>query len=369
MKPSPVVTFISSAACAIALYACGGGGGYGGSGGMLTGQGYALTKLSSDTSTGLYSTTNVDPNLVNGWGLAFNPTGFAWVSDAGTSTSTLYDGTGAKQTLVVSIPDTLAPPLGPTGLVFNASASDFMVGTAPNRGPSLFVFATLSGTLAAWSQSLNSSAALTMVDHRADGSVYTGLALASQGAANFLYAANFTKGRIDVFDANFAPAAAPGGFADPGLPAGYSPFGIQAIGDRIYVAYAIPDPQTHEKRAAGLGVLDVFDTAGNLVKQLVAAGGALNAPWGIALAPASFGQFAGALLVGNFGDGRINAYDASSGALLGSVTDANGAPIAIDGLWGIAFGSGVNGLATSSLYFAAGPNDETHGVFGRLDPL
>jgi uncharacterized protein (TIGR03118 family) len=368
MKPSSarLAGLFFSAACALALYACGGGGGYGGGSGSnsMGGAGYVLAKLASDTTSGAYVATYRDPNLVNAWGLAFNPTGFAWVDNAGSSTSTLYDGNGVPQSLVVTIPSAAADA-GPTGLVFNGSTSDFMIGTAPARGPSLFVFATLSGSIAAWSEALNSNQALTVVDNSASGSVYTGLALAAQGNANFLYAADFTRGKVDVFDASFAPATAGGGFVDPNLPAGYSPFGIQAIGNRIYVAYAIPDPATHEKRGAGLGVLDVFDSSGTLVKQLVPAGGMLNAPWGIALAPADFGKFSNALLVGNFGDGTINAYDPNTGAFMGQLADSNGTPIAIDGLWGIAFG-GSPGFASNALYFAAGPNNETHGVFGRI---
>ena len=344
---------------ALALLSACGGGGYGGGGTpMATGQGFAAQRIVADAAA-VYSSTYADAGLVNGWGVAMNPAGFAWVSDQATSRSTFYDGFGVPQAPAVTIPaSTRAGPQGPTGIVFNGSTGEF--------GGSQFVVATLGGTIAAFSP--GATTATTRVDNSARGSVYTGLALAAQGTAHFLYAADFGNGRIDVFDAGFAPVAMAGAFTDPNLPAGYAPFGIQAIGNGIVVAYAIPDPVTHEKRAAGLGVVDAFDSAGAFVKRLVSDGGVLNAPWGIALAPADFGTFGGALLVGNFGDGRINAFDANSGALLGTLADAAGAPIVTDGLWGIAFGNGINNLPTHTLFFAAGPSNETHGVFGRIDP-
>jgi uncharacterized protein (TIGR03118 family) len=361
-----LATIVGSVACSALLYACGGGGGYGGGNGGMAGQGYAATSLVSDAAT-IYSSTHTDPNLVNGWGVAMNPAGFAWVADEGSSKASLYDGNGVQQAPLVSIPAGRAGPALPTGIVHNGSATEFMIGAPGARAPALFIFAGLGGTIAGWSQAVDASNALTMVDNAAAGSVYTGLALAAQGGAGFLYAADFFNGRVDVFDSSFAPATAAGGFKDPSLPAGYAPFGIQAIGDRIYVAYAIPDPTTHEKRGAGLGVLDVFDTSGTLIKQLVAAGGVLDAPWGIAMTPADFGQFSNALLVGNFGDGRINAFDPNTGARLGTLADGNGTPLAFDGLWGIAFGNGINALPTNTLFYAAGPGNETHGVFGRID--
>jgi uncharacterized protein (TIGR03118 family) len=362
-----VATIVGTAVCTALLYACGGGGGYGGGSGGMAGQGYAATSLVSDAAT-IYSSTHTDPNLVNGWGVAMNPAGFAWVADEGTSKASLYDGNGVQQSPLVSIPAGQAGPASPTGIVYNGSATEFMIGAAGARAPALFIFAGLGGTIAGWSQAVDASNALTLVDNAAAGSVYTGLALAAQGGADFLYAADFANGRVDVFDSSFAPATAAGGFKDPSLPAGYAPFGIQAIGDRIYVAYAKVDPATQDEQAgAGLGVLDVFDTGGTLIKRLVAAGGVLDAPWGIVMAPANFGQFSNALLVGNFGDGKINAFDPNTGALLGTLADGNGTPLAFDGLWGIAFGNGINAMPTNTLFYAAGPSDETHGVFGRID--
>jgi len=347
------------------LAGCGGGSAVGGS--LGTGQNYAVTTLASDTSAGPYASTHLDPFLVNGWGVAMHPAGFVWVSDAGSATATFYDGGGAVQPLVVSIPAGAAGTAGPTGIVYNGSASEFEVGGAAGA-PAQFIFASLAGTISGWAPSVNPSHAITMVDNAATGSVYTGLALATRGAARLLYAADFRNGRVDVFDSTFAPVAlAAGAFSDPKLPAGYAPFGIQAIDERIYVTYAQPDPLMHQKRGAGLGVLDVFDSGGMLISQLVPAGGVLAAPWGVALAPADFGRFGNALLVGNFGDGKVNAFDAGSGRWLGALSDAAAVPIRIDGLWGIGFGSGAGSLPSNTLFFAAGPGEEMHGAFGRID--
>jgi uncharacterized protein (TIGR03118 family) len=219
-----------------------------------------------------------------------------------------------------------------------------------------------------WSPNVNRTSAITMVDGAATGTVYKGAAIAAQGSASFLYAADFHNGKVDVFDSGFHKVAGAGGFTDPGLPVGYAPFGIQAIGSWIYVSFAKQDVQGHDEVGGpGLGVVDVFDTSGNLIKQLISAGGALNAPWGLAMAPANFGPFSNALLVGNFGDGKINAFDPTTGALLGTLSRADGSAIVIDGLWGIAFGNGLNDQPTNTLFFAAGPNDEAHGVYGRID--
>jgi uncharacterized protein (TIGR03118 family) len=336
---------------ACALVSCGGGSGsgdvsrdseFGVQGGA--GASFTVTNLVADSACA----ANVDPNLVNGWGIAFNPQGFVWVADNETSKSTLYDGNGVPQSLVVSIPAGKAGEAKPTGIVFNGSKA---------------------GTLAAWSPTVNPTGAITVYDGAAEEKIYTGLALAQQGSANRLYAADFHNRRIDVFDSNFKLMTVPGGFVDPHLPAGYAPFGIQAIENRIYVGYAKQGANGEDEEAgAGLGLLDVFDTAGTLINRLVDPGGPLNAPWGIALAPAGFGPFSMALLVGNFGDGLIHAFEPHSGALRGTLRTAGGDPVQIDGLWGIAFGNGLNSQPTDTLFFAAGPGDEQHGVYGRIDP-
>ncbi|HEY2187333.1 MAG TPA: TIGR03118 family protein [Caldimonas sp.] len=355
-----------TAGAAFALASCGGGGG--GSMGSGTPNFVATNLVSNVTvATNPYMSANVDPHLINGWGIAFNPTGFAWVADNGTSTLTLYDGTGVPQSLVVSIPPGTAGPAKPTGIVFN-STTGFQVSKGGISGASAFLFVGEAGTLSGWSPTVDMNNAILVVDGAAQGKVYKGLAISSNAGAPQLYAADFHNGVVDVFDANFAPVVRAGAFTDLGLPAGYGPFGIQAIGNQIYVAFAKQDAQAHDEvDGAGLGVVDVFDTAGNLVKQLIPAGGKLNAPWGLALAPAGFGPFSNALLVGNLGDGTINAFDPTTGASLGTIMNGNGAPIAIDGLWGIAFGNGLNNQPMNTLFYAAGPNNRTNGVYGRID--
>ncbi|MDN3919856.1 TIGR03118 family protein [Roseateles violae] len=348
------------------LSGCGGGGSYGGDmtpapGSTGTSNAYALSVLVTDTPQSAYSMSGSysDAKLVNCWGIAFNPQGFVWVANEATATSTLYDGMGVPQSLVVTTPPK------PIGIVFNGSTSDFRLGSGGTSGPSPFLFATEDGLLAAWAPSVNATVALPVYDGSAAGKSYTGLALASAGGAALLYAADFAHGAIDAFDAGFNPLAG-SRFVDPGLPAGYAPFNVQTLGDRVYVAYAKRDAGGDEVKGAGLGRVNVFDSAGTLIRQLVA-GGALNAPWGLALAPAGFGAFANALLVGNFGDGKINAFDASTGAMLGALAKSDGSAIAIDGLWGLAFGNGINSQPATTLFFTAGPADETHGVYGRID--
>ena len=323
---------------------------------------YGTTALVADAAPAAH----VDPNLVNAWGIAFNPTGFVWVNNQGSNTSTLYDGTGVPQTLVVAIPPGSAGPARPTGIVFNAS-TDFKVTQNGVTGASPFIFVGEAGTVSGWSPTVNRTNAITAVD-TGGTSVYKGLAIASSGGANFIYATDFRNARIDVYDASFQRATLPAGaFVDPNLPSGYAPFGIQAAGNRIYVSYAQRNAGgTEEVKGAGLGVIDAYDTAGAFVAR-IATGGALNAPWGMAVAPANFGDFSNSLLVANFGDGKINAYDAASGAFKGTLSRADRSPIVIDGLWGIAFGNGVQQQPATSLFYTAGPGDETHGQYGKIE--
>jgi uncharacterized protein (TIGR03118 family) len=342
---------------ACALLACGGGGS------DNNGMDYQATSLVTDTTGGPYTSGNTDPNLINGWGVAFNPQGFVWVAATETSKSTLYDGNGVPQSLVVSIPSGTAGTGNPTGIVYNGSAN-FKVSNGTVTEASPFIFAGEAGTISGWSPTVDATNSITVFDGGADGTSYRGLAL----AADHLFATDFHNAKVDVFDASFAKVTVAGGFTDPDLPAGYAPFGIQAIGDLLYVTFALQDAlAADEEVGAGLGLVDVFDTDGTLVKRLVTTGGPLNAPWGMALAPSNFGRFSGALLVGNFGDGKINAFDVDTGELLGTVSERNGTPITIDGLWGIAFGNGINSQPTNTLFFAAGPQDETHGLYGRID--
>ncbi len=354
----------------LAVAACGGGGDNNMSNSMATtpppvmASTFNITPLVADRAG---VAANTDAHLVNAWGLAFNPTGFAWVADNGTGVSTLYDGNGVPQTLVVAIPDGTSGPANPTGIVFNGS-TDFKVSQNGSSGASAFLFVGEGGTLSGWSPGVNRTNAVTAVDTGVNGAIYKGLAIASYAGANYLYAADFRNARVDVYNGTFQKVTLPGGsFADPSLPAGYGPFGIQAIGGKIYVSFAKkaasgPD----EVHGLGLGYVDVFDPSGAMIRRLVS-NGALNAPWGMTMAPANFGTFSGMLLVGNFGDGRINAYDPNTGAPAGTLGTAAGAPIVIDGLWAIAFGNGVSNQPTNTLFYTAGPGDEMHGLYGRID--
>jgi uncharacterized protein (TIGR03118 family) len=317
-------------------------------------------------SNGAIAANFTDPNLVNGWGVAFNPTGFVWVSDADAGKSTLYDGTGKPQSLVVSIPGPGGAVGHPTGIVFSGGA-DFIVTNGTTNGPARFIFATEDGTIAGWAPNVNATNALTAVDNSSTQAVYTGLALSGNGVTHLLYAANFRARRIDVFDGAFMPVDVEGAFVDPKLPHNYSPFGIQAIGGDIYVTYAKQDEAGDEEiQGPGLGFVNVFDPDGHLIRR-VATRGVLNAPWGLALAPASFGEFAGALLIGNLGDGRINAFGPRTGKFLGTLRGLDRRAIHVDGLWGIAFGNGVQAQKTNSLFYASGPNDEEDGAYGVIN--
>ena len=320
---------------------------------------YVANALVSDTAA--TNALHHDANLVNAWGLAFNPQGFSWIANAGTATSTLYDGNGVAQPLVVTLNQG-----NPSGIVFNGT-SDFSITENSVSGAAPFIFATLQGQISAWAPNVDGTHAFTIVDNSASGAVYTGLAIDTGTGGDMIYAADFTKGTVDVFSGTFSPVTTAGGFADSTLPAGYAPFGIQQIGDKIYVAYAQPDPTTHEKVGAGLGLVDVFDKQGNLLSHLVPAGGALNAPWGLAMAPANFGKFSNMLLVGNFGDGKINVYDPATGAQAGTLSNNDGSAIVVPGLWALQFGNGINGQPVNTLFYTAGPGAEAHGLYGRID--
>ncbi|CAN7430041.1 TIGR03118 family protein [Massilia sp. LjRoot122] len=325
---------------------------------------YASTALVADSAG---AAARNDASLVNPWGIAFNPTGFVWISNNATNNSTLYDGAGAPQTLVVAIPAGTAGPARPTGIVFNG-AQAFRVTQNGITGPSAFIFVGEAGTVSGWSPAVNRLNAVTAVDTGAAGAVYKGLAIGTSAGASFLYATDFRNGRVDVYDTNYQRVTLPGGnFIDPGLPAGYVPFGIQGVNDRIYVSYAQKSgTNLDETTGAGLGIINVFSTNGAFIGRLVT-GGVLDAPWGMTIAPANFGDFSNALLVANSGDGRIHAYSPHSGALLGSLNKEDRTPIVIDGLWGIAFGNGVQGQATNTLFFTAGPANETRGLYGKIE--
>jgi len=301
----------------------------------------------------------LDPDLINGWGLAASPSGPWWVNAADSSESLIYNGHGSKSSLVVSVPG------NPTGIVFNGGPG-FVIA---NAGAARFLFASEDGTISAWSPGLAPiTQAVVVVDGSAAEASYKGLAIDSTTAGTRLYAADFHNARVDVFDGTFAPVTVAGAFRDPNLPAGYAPFGIQTLAGSVYVAYAKQDDEGEEEvTGPGLGIVDKYDFTGHLIAR-VATAGALNAPWGMALAPQSFGRFGGKLLIGNFGNGRINVYDPVTFRPRGHLKGTDGKAIAIDGLWGIAFGNGGNAGPTNTLFFAAGPDDEERGLFGRLDP-
>jgi uncharacterized protein (TIGR03118 family) len=319
-------------------------------------------------SDGFVTADHTDPNLVNAWGITFNPNGVVWVADNGTGKSTLYDGNGVPQPLVVTIPGGK-----PTGIVFNGSPDDFQVPKNnpknPSKNPSIFIFASEAGTISAWAPGMTTT--VTVVDNSGSGAIYKGLALAGDGTGHFLYATDFHNGKIDVFDSTFKPVTSlpPGAFTDtdPELQ-GFAPFGIQNLNGDIYVTYAKQDAaQEDDVAGQGLGFVNVFDAQGNLIRR-VASGGALNAPWGLAIAPAGFGKFSNRLLVGNFGDGRITAYDLATGLSLGQLRGKDGKLLEIDGLWGLSFGNGVQSQPTDVLFFTAGPNGEANGLYGKIEP-
>ena len=309
-----------------------------------------------------------DPNLVNPWGLAFNPFGPAWVADNGSGVSTLYDGIGTPNSLIVQVPSATDVTGGhPTGIVFNGS-TEFVVSANSVSEAGRFIFATEEGVIAAWAPTVDQTHAIRVIDNSTSSAVYKGLALSANGTGSLLYAADFFNNKIDVFDGSFSPVTLPtGAFTDPNLPTGFAPFGIQTINGSIYISYAMQDTNKHDDvKGAGLGFINVFGPNGELIKRLVSQGN-LNAPWGMTLAPAGFGGFGSRLLVGNFGDGAINAYDIATGDLIGQLTGANGSPILIDGLWGLAFGNGFANQPLNSLFFSAGPNSEQNGLYGRID--
>jgi uncharacterized protein (TIGR03118 family) len=301
--------------------------------------GYFQTNLASDIGIA----PNVDPNLKNPWGMSFAPTSPFWISDQVTDVATLYNGAGAPQALVVSTPPSPGP--GATGQVF-AGGLGFTMNTG---AAATFVFATLAGTIDAWSGGTSAVTQFTATD----GAVYTGLAQ----VGSLLYAADTRNGKIDVFNSSFQKTTVSGGFADASVPAGLTPYDIQNVGGKLYVEYA--------KQGAPGGFVGVFDANGNLTQNISDAH--LDAPWGVTMAPATFGQFGSDLLIGNFGDGRINAFNPVTGTFIGTLSDVNGAPIVNSGLWSLQFRSvSQPTFDTNTLFFTAGINNEADGLFGQI---
>ena len=347
---------------------------------------YVKTNLVSDIA-GMARVT--DPHLKNPWGMAAspntptNPGSPLWVSDNHAGASTLYDGAGNPQpsptnALVVSIP---APPSAgaaavgaPDGVVFNTfdrASSDFVITKDGASGPSFFLWATEDGTIAGWNPSVDRTHAVIAVDRSTEkdtagdvGAVYKGLALVATPAGKFLYATNFRFGTVEAFDSNFTLVNS---FTDPTVPAGFAPFGIHNIGGQLFVTFALQGAGKMDDDARpGNGFVDVFAPTGDLLQRF-ASRGKLDSPWAVTLAPSSFGVFGGDILVGNFGDGRINAFDPTTRAFLGQLRDGGG-PLTIPGLWGLRFGTGAFGLDKNTLYFTAGVNDEADGLLGDIVP-
>jgi len=358
--------------------------------------GYLVHNLVADAAaTATPAADFIDPNLVNAWGNVATATSPFWVCDAGTFLSTLYTVNAVAVTPPLGTPNPTVKPTIPgaggavgkgacTGIVANTSAAaaagappNFPV-TAPTKAAvaANFIFVTLDGVLSAWAGGADATQAFLQVDNSTTA-IYTGLAIATlttstpnTTAVLELFAANFKSGGIDVFDAQFKPVTmAAGSFTDPKIPAGYAPFNIWNLGGKLYVAYAQQNAaKTFNAFGAGLGYVSVFDTTGKLLQSLIAggAGSLLNAPWGLAIAPATFGKFANDLLVGNFGDGTINAYDPATGAVIGTLQDATGKNIVIPGLWALLFGNGAAGGDKDTLYFTAGPGNQKHGLLGSI---
>jgi uncharacterized protein (TIGR03118 family) len=346
-----------------------------GRGGIAT-RSFAQTNLVSDIP-GLAAHT--DPNLKNPWGTSVGPGSPIWVSDNHAGVATLYDGAGNPQPLVVGIP---APPSAgkgavgaPTGQAFNTfdpASSDFAISEKGSSGPAFFVFATEDGTITGWNPNVDRAYAVIVVDRSTAtdsagdvGALYKGLALVTTPAGKFLYASNFRFGTVDVFDSQFNLVNS---FTDRTVPAGFAPFGIHNIGGKLFVTFAKQGPGKEDDAARpGNGFDDVFAPNGDLLQRLVSRG-TLDSPWAVTLAPPTFGVFGGDILVGNFGNGRINVYDPTSGEFRGELSRPDGGPIVIDGLWGLRFAPATPGAGPNTLFFTAGLNHEADGLFGTIVP-
>jgi uncharacterized protein (TIGR03118 family) len=318
-----------------------------------------------------------DKNLANPWGIAFSPGGPFWIADNQTGVSTLYNGHGASQSSPFIVPPPAGSPAGtlssPDGIVFNGT-NGFDVSGGGNSGTAYFIFATEDGTISGWNPGVGGQDATLVVDNSngGTGAVYKGLAMAQDFGQNFLYATNFRAGTVEVYNSQFNAVTVQGAFTDPNLPTGYAPFGIQNINGNLYVTYALQNAAKHDSVAGvGNGYIDEYSPDGTLIRR-VASQGTLNAPWGLAVAPGSWGALAGDLLVGNFGDGHIQAFDLNQSNANGTaksdglLADASGKPITIDGLWTLKYGGGGQAGPKNTLFFTAGIDDEKHGLFGSL---
>ena len=343
---------------------------------------YVQTNLVSDIQ-GLAAHT--DPNLKNPWGTSVGPGSPIWVSDNNAGVTTLYDGAGnpqpgpGKDQLVVHIPapasagkDAVGAPTGTVFNTFDPAASDFVITEKGVSGPSFFLFATEDGTIVGWNRNVDKTHAViavdrsTVTDPAGDvGAVYKGLTLVATPAGKFLYASNFRFGTVDVFDSHFTLVKS---FTDANVPAGFAPFGIHNIGGHLFVTFAKQNAAKHDDVAGrGNGFVDEFSPNGVLLRRIVSSG-KLNSPWAVTLAPSTFGAFGGDILVGNFGDGRINVYGPATGRHLGQLRNPAGDPIIISGLWGLRFAPATPNAGPNTLFFTAGINNEADGLFGDIVP-
>ncbi|MEA2739030.1 MAG: hypothetical protein QOH05_2337 [Acetobacteraceae bacterium] len=328
---------------------------------------YTQTNLVSDGSV---TAATISDNLINPWGISHSPTGPFWVSDNGTGLTTIYNGAGGIVTVAGQDAITIAAPPGvdtsaPTGQVFNIAASGFDITANGVTAPSVFLFATEDGTISGWAPTVDPASSVLAVDNSqgASGAVYKGLAMGTTNQGTFLYAANFGNGTVDMFDSNFNQVNS---FTDPNLPPGYAPFNVQVLDNKLYVTFAEQDAAKHDDVAGpGHGFVDAFDLNGNMLDR-VASRGVLNSPWGLDIAPKGFGQFSGDLLVGNFGDGTIDAFNPKTGGFIGQLLGGDGNPLQIQDLWALTNGTGSAGTNVNAVYFTAGGQDEQHGLFGSL---
>jgi uncharacterized protein (TIGR03118 family) len=372
--------------CAFTVAACGGGSGSGGNSSSQSAappaaMGFTDTALVSNSSAVVATANKIDANLQNPWGIAVAPGLPFWISDNNSNLSTLYSGIGAIETQAVTgsanvgiaIPASAAGvQANPTGQVYNGSGG-FLIPTSNGQETALFIFDGEGGTIAAWAADSGATAVTAYDDGVTNGAnhaVYKGLAIGTVGGATFLYATDLHNNKVDVFDTNFTkPAAMQGKFVDPNIPAGFVPFGIAALNGDLYVTFAKQDAAMHdESTGAGLGYVDIFDFSGNLKSQFASAG-SLNAPWGIAIAPAGFGSLQGDVLIGNFGDGTINIFSPNGTGLAnfeGPLMSSSGQPIAFPGLWSLVFGNGDADKPATTLFYTAGFADQTDGVFGGI---
>jgi len=332
---------------------------------------YIQTNLVSD---GFVPAANTDPNLINPWGISYSPTGPFWVSDNGTGVTTIYGGAGqavaaaGHTAITIAAPPGQDTPSAPTGQVFNGTGAGFEISANGHTAPSVFLFATEDGTISGWNPTVDSGSSVIAVDDTMVGgdAVFKGLAIGTTDEMTFLYAANFRNGTVDVFDDEFNQVNS---FTDPNLPKGYAPFNVQVLDDNLYVTFAQQDLAKHDDVAGpGHGFVDKFDLNGNMLDR-VATRGVLNSPWGLDIAPKDFGQFAGDLLVGNFGDGAIDAYDLKTNTFVGQLLGADGNPIQIGDLWALTNGNGGTAGDPNKVYFTAGLQAEKHGLFGSLSPM